>query len=73
MYYIEVLSKKKNEALYLEQWYVLEINRKIVYPFIKKMVINDSTKEREKEIIAFLGLQNRGFLLQYFKIQSLRM
>lgn len=73
MYYIEVLSKEKNEAPYLGQWYILEINGKIVYTFIKEMVINDSAKEKEKEIIAFLGLQSRGFLFQHFKIQSLCM
>lgn len=71
MYYIKLLSKKKNKAPYLGQWYILEIKRKIVYTFIKEMVSNDSAKEREKEIIAFLGLQSRGFFLQHCKIQNL--
>lgn len=52
-------SKKKNEAPYLGQWYILEINRKIVYPLMKEMVINSSSKEREKGIIWV----SRGLLL----------
>lgn len=70
MYYIKVLSKKKNEAPYLGQWYVLEINRKIVYPLMKEMVINFLFLQKKEKKESSGSLEDSSYNILKFKTSA---